>query len=185
VGLGYIGSELARKLRLGFRCRVLAHDPHADPRLAPAVDAERVADLDEMLKQTSVLCLCAELTSETRSMISKRELALLPEGAIVVNTARGPILDLDALSQALASGHLFGAGLDVTDPEPLAKDHPLYNRENVIFTPHTAGLTVETAEAQTRFAVDQVMTLLRGGAPTFPVNPQAWESPASRRPKAE
>lgn len=184
VGLGYIGSELARKLREGFRCRVLGHDPHVNPRLPLLAGVERVESLDDLLSQVSVLCLCAELTDETRHMISARELALLPKGAIVINTARGQILDLDALAGALASGHLFGAGIDVSSPEPLPEDHPLFSQDNVVFTPHVAGLTGETAEAQTRFSVKQVMSVIGGGEATFPVNPQAWEGKVSRRPEA-
>lgn len=183
LGLGYIGSELARKLRTAFRCRVLAYDPHVDTRLPPAVDAEIVESLDEMLEQAQALCICAELTDATRAMISTTELARLPNGAIVVNTARGQILDLDALAAALASGHLFGAGIDVSFPEPLPADHPLFAQDNVIFTPHTAGLSLEASAALTRSAVDQVMAVLEGRAPKFPVNPEAWEGAASRRPK--
>ena len=183
LGLGYIGSELARKLKVGFRCRVLAHDPHVDARLPPAVDAEIADRLDEMLGQAQALCICAELSDTTRNMISTNELARLPRGAIVVNTARGQILDLDALAAALASGHLFGAGIDVSYPEPLAGDHPLFAQDNVIFTPHTGGLSVETSAALTRSAVNQIMAVLDGREATFPVNPQAWEGAASRRPK--
>ncbi len=183
LGLGYIGSELARKLGTAFRCRVLAHDPYVDKRLPFTVGAEMIEDLDEMLKQVSILCICAELTDETREIISKRELALLPKGSIVINTARGAILDIDALSDALASGHIFGAGIDTTFPEPLPDSHPIYKQENVIFTPHTAGLTTTTATAQTRFAVNQVMCVVGGGDPIFPLNQQAWEGKASRQPK--
>lgn len=183
LGLGYIGSELARKLRGGFRCRVLAYDPHVDARLPPAVDAEIVESLDAMLGEAHALCICAELNDETRTMISSSQLASLPKGAIVVNTARGQILDLDALAAALEQGHLFGAGIDVSFPEPLPPDHPLFRQDNVIFTPHTAGLSVETSAALTRSAIDQVMTVLDGGEPAFPVNREAWESDASRRPK--
>ena len=183
IGLGYIGSELARKLNAGFRCRVLGYDPYVNPRIPFAAGVQMVERLDDMLKEVSVLCICAELTDETRNMISKRELALLPKESVVINTARGQILDLDALSDALASGHIFGAGIDTTYPEPLPSSHPLFAQENVIFTPHTAGLTTETATAQTQFSVSQIMTVLNGGAPTFPVNPEAWEGKASRQPK--
>lgn len=183
VGLGYIGSELARKLHHGFRCTVLGYDPHVNPRLPLAAGAQMVDRLDDLLKQVSVLCICAELNDETRNMISKRELALLPKGSVVVNTARGQILDLDALSDALGSGHVFGAGIDTTYPEPLPSSHPIFAQENVIFTPHTAGLTSETAIEQTRFSVSQIMDVVSGRAPTFPVNPDAWDGAASRQPK--
>ncbi len=183
LGLGYIGSEIARKLTTGFRCRVLGYDPYVDRRIPFTVGAEMVEDLDEMLKKVSVLCLCAELTEETREIISIRELALLPKGSVVINTARGAILDIDALTEALESGHIFGAGIDTTFPEPLPSSHPLLKHENVIFSPHIAGLTTSTATAQTRFAVDQVMCIVGGGEPTFPLNRQAWEGKVSRKPK--
>lgn len=183
LGLGYIGSELARKLSTAFRCKVLAYDPYVDKRIPYTVAAEMIEDLDAMLEKVSVLCICAALTDETRGIISKRALALLPKGAIVINTARGAILDIDALSGALASGHILGAGIDTTFPEPLPASHPIYEQENVIFTPHVAGLTTATATAQTRFAVNQVMCVVKGGEPTFPLNPQVWEGKGSRRPK--
>ncbi len=183
IGLGYIGSELARKLHHGFRCTVLGYDPHVNPRIPLTVGARMVDDLDDLLKQVSVLCICAELNDETRNMISKRELALLAKGSVVVNTARGQILDLDALSDALASGHIFGAGIDTTYPEPLPSSHPIFEQDNVVFTPHTAGLTSETATEQTRFSVSQIVDVISGRAPTFPVNPEAWDGKASRQPK--
>ncbi len=183
IGLGYIGSELARKLQTGFRCRVLGYDPYVNPRVPLTAGVKMVGDLDDLLREVSVLCLCAELTEETQEMISKRELALLPKGSVVVNTARGRILDLDALADALGSGHIFGAGIDTTYPEPLPPEHPIFARDNVIFTPHTAGLTSETATEQTRFSVSQILSVLDGCAPTFPVNPEAWDGEASRQPK--
>jgi phosphoglycerate dehydrogenase-like enzyme len=183
LGLGYIGSELTRKLTNGFRCRVLGYDPYVDRRIPYTVGAEMVDDLDEMLKQVSILCICAELTEESREIISARELALLPKGSVVVNTARGAILNIDALTEALETGHIFGAGIDTTFPEPLPASHPLLKHENVIFSPHIAGLTTLTATAQTRFAVNQVMCVVEGGEPTFPLNPQAWEGNVSRQPK--
>lgn len=182
LGMGYIGSELARKLTSGFRCRVIGYDPYVNKRIPLNVGAEMAENLNDMLRQVSVLCICAELTDETRNMISKRELELMPQGSVVTNTARGQILDLEALAEALASGHIMGAGIDVTYPEPLPSDHPIYEQDNVIFTPHTAGLTRETASAQTRFSVSQVMTVLNGEEPAFPVNPEAWSGSASRRP---
>lgn len=183
VGLGFIGSELARKLKYGFRCRVLGYDPYADPRLTRLVDAEMCVDLKEMLAQCQVLVLVPELTDETRMMIGEAELAALPKGAIVVNTGRGNVLDLDALSDALDSGHLFGAGLDVVFPEPLAAGHPLLNNPNVTFSPHVAGGTVESSIVSSESAADQILTAVSGDLPKFPVNPAAWEAANSRRPQ--
>jgi len=182
VGLGYIGAELARKLALGFDCRVLAYDPYVDPRLAFAARVEQVADLHTMLGRCDFLCVAAELTDETRKMIDATALAALPQGAIVVNAARGDIVDLDALDAALESGHLRAAGLDVVFPEPLPDGHPLLANPRVTFSPHTAGVTTEAASALTRSAAEQILTALEGRAPRYPVNPATWDGPLSRRP---
>lgn len=182
VGLGFIGSELARKLRYGFRCRVLGYDPYVDPRLARLADVELKTDLKQMLSECQVLVLVPELTDETRMMIGKEELAALPKGAIVVNTGRGNVLDLDALAAALDNGHLFGAGLDVVYPEPLPEDHPLLSNPDVTFSPHVAGGTVESSVASSESAADQILAALAGAMPKFPVNPAAWEGGISRRP---
>ena len=183
VGLGFIGSELARKLKYGFRCRVLGYDPYADPRLTRLVDAEMFTDLKEMLGQCQALVLVPELTDETRMMIAKDELAALPKGAIVVNTGRGNVLDLDALADALDSGQLFGAGLDVVFPEPLSDGHRLLKNPNVTFSPHIAGGTVESSIVSSESAADQILAAIVGEMPKFPVNPVAWEAENSRRPK--
>ena len=182
VGLGYIGSELATKLRLGFRCRVLAYDPYVNPRLANAAGVELRADLNDMLGECRVLCLCAELTDETRNMIGAKELARLPEGAVVVNAARGQLLDLDALVAALDSGRVAAAGLDVVYPEPLPPGHPLLKHPRAVLTPHTAGLSAETTARLARSAADQILKALGGEMPKFPLNPEAWDGPLSRRP---
>jgi len=135
-----------------------------------------------MLGQCDFLCVCAELTAETRTMIDAEALAALPRGAIVVNAARGNIVDLDALADALDSGHLRAAGLDVVFPEPLPAGHRLLSNRKVTFTPHLAGVTIEASAALSRSAVDQMLTVLAGGAPPCPVNPAAWNGDASRRP---
>jgi len=182
VGLGHIGAELARKLALGFRCRVLAYDPYVDPRLPPICGATMTATLDELLAESRVLCLVPELTDETRGIIGAGELARLPKGAIVVNTGRGAVLDLEALLAALDSGHLFAAGIDVVFPEPLPAGHPLLAHPKVVLTPHIAGMTAETSRRAAQSAADQLLAALRGEMPRFPVNPGVWQRPDSRRP---
>ncbi|MEK9671859.1 MAG: hydroxyacid dehydrogenase [Rhodospirillaceae bacterium] len=182
VGLGYIGGELARKLTVAFNCRVLAYDPYVDARLVHVSGAERCADLREMLSQCDIVAMAAELTEETREIIGAAELAALPKGAIVVNAARGRLIDLYALNDALESGHIRAAGLDVVYPEPLPADHPLLARDDVIFTPHTAGVTQEASKALAQSAARQITAALAGEMPPFPVNPEAWNAPNSRRP---
>jgi phosphoglycerate dehydrogenase-like enzyme len=181
VGLGYIGSELARKLNAAFNCNVLAYDPYVDPRVPNLCGATRIAKLEEMLPQISFLLLCPELTPESRNIIGAKELALLPRGAYVVNASRGGVLDLDALARALDSGQVAGAGLDVYQPEPPPKDHRILTHPNVILTPHTAGVTVETNVRGTKSAIDQILTALRGEMPPYPKNAAAWDRPNSRR----
>jgi D-3-phosphoglycerate dehydrogenase len=115
-------------------------------------------------------------------MIGVAELAALPVGAIVVNTGRGQVLQLDALAEALESGHLSAAGLDVVYPEPLNDDHPLLTNPQVTFSPHTAGGTVEATRALAQSASEQIQSVLKGAFPKFPVNRAAWEGEQSRRP---
>ncbi len=135
-----------------------------------------------MLRQSEVLVLVPELTDETRNMIGEKELNLLPKGAIVINTGRGAVLDLDALLAALDSGHVGAAGLDVVYPEPLPEGHPLFAHEGVTLSPHVAGGTIEASRGMTQSAVDQITTVLSGKLPSFPLNPQAWDGENSRKP---
>jgi phosphoglycerate dehydrogenase-like enzyme len=183
IGLGYIGSEIARKLRYGFRCRVLAYDPYVNPRIARLAEVELMPDLHAMLRQSQILVLVPELTPEARGMIGARELAALPKGAIVVNTGRGQVLDFLALDAALNRGHLFAAGVDAYYPEPLPTDHPLLKNPNVTFSPHIAGATNEASLALARSAADQILAALDGTMPPFPLNKAAWDGPHSRRPR--
>ncbi len=182
VGLGYIGAELAKKLRLGFNCRVVAYDPYVNPRLAYAAGVEIFGDLRGMLSECDLLCLAAELTDETRMIIGADELAALPKGAVVINAARGALLDLDALADALDSGHVAAAGLDVVSPEPLPSGHRLLTHPNTVMTPHTAGVTTEATNRLAHSACDQITAVLAGRLPQFPVNREVWDAANSRRP---
>ena len=183
VGVGYIGSEVARKLKYGFNCRVLGYDPYVQPRLARLAGIEMIADLGTMLSESQILVLVPELTAETRGMIGERELGSLPKGAIVINTGRGHVLDFSALNKALDSGHLFGAGIDAFYPEPLPGDHPLLKNPRVTLSPHIAGATVEASLLLARSAAEQILAALEGTLPAFPVNRAAWEGARSRRPR--
>jgi phosphoglycerate dehydrogenase-like enzyme len=182
VGIGYIGSELARKLKYGFRCRVLGYDPYVNPRLARLADVEMMSDLHAMLCESQVLVLVPELTPETRNMIGANELATLPKDAIVINTGRGQVLDFLALHGALQNGHLFAAGIDAFHPEPLSNEHPLLTNPRITFSPHIAGTTIEASLQLARSAADQILTALRGDLPAFPVNKAAWKGSRARRP---
>jgi D-3-phosphoglycerate dehydrogenase len=165
VGIGAIGSALAERWRpLGGR--VVAYDPYN----AAGDGVEAAASLDELLAQASVLSLHVPLTDETRGLIGERELALLPDGAFVVNTSRGEVVDAAALRAALASGRLGGAALDVWEPEPIDPGDPVLTEPNVIVTAHYAGYSEESFDDLRRRIVDQVLEIRDGRAPRWTLN---------------
>lgn len=152
VGYGAVGSRVARVLG-AFGARVMVHDPYAHGE----IHGLRIATLDELLRRSRVISLHARLTAETRGLLGARELALLPPGAVVVNAARGPLLDEDALCEALERGHLSAAALDTYAQEPLpagSRLHALADR--VVLTPHLGGASRAVAEKAARIAAEEV-----------------------------
>ncbi len=169
VGLGAVGARVATLLS-AFGARVLAHDPFADPTTVdPAV---RLVDLPELLATSNVVSVHARLTPQTRGMFDKVAFAAMPRGAYFVNTARGELVDTDALTEALASGHLAGAALDVFDPEPPPGDHPLRGMPNVLATPHLAGASQQTATVSAGRIAEAAAGFLVSGRLTHCVNPE-------------
>ncbi|MGQ9548688.1 MAG: hydroxyacid dehydrogenase [Roseiflexus sp.] len=179
VGLGRIGRRVAQICRYGLEMRVLAYDPLVSEETFAVTDVERAATLNDLLPQVQFLSLHCALTPETRHLIGRRELELLPPGAMLINVSRGAVVDQAALIAALNSGHLAGAGLDVFDPEPLPRDHPLLRLPNVIATPHIASYTTDGARAMHIGVAQQVIQLLRGERPPYIVNPEAWSGQRS------
>jgi D-3-phosphoglycerate dehydrogenase len=149
VGAGRIGSEVARRAR-AFGMRVVVHDPFLSEEHARALDVER-ATLDHVLESADVLSMHVPMTESTAGMIGADQLARLRKGAVLINAARGGIVDERALQEALVSGHLRGAALDVYENEPLQPDHPLRSLPNVVLTPH---LGAATEEAQHHVALE-------------------------------
>lgn len=139
VGFGAIGRRVA-ELLAPFGTEVLVHDPYL-----PEDSGLRSTPLDDLLTRSNVLTIHARLTFETAGLVGRRELAMLPGGAIVVNCARGGLLDYDALCDELDSGHLFGAAVDVFPEEPLPEDSRLLRTPNLVMTPHLAGASRRTA----------------------------------------
>ena len=138
VGLGGIGREVAKRGK-GFGMTVWATKRRATEP-PPYVDRQETSDrLMAMLPEADVVVLCVPLTEETRGMIGAEQFAAMPDGSYLINIARGPVVDTEALMTALQDGTLAGAGLDVTDPEPLPAEHPLWQIENLIITPHVAA----------------------------------------------
>ncbi|MET1127700.1 MAG: NAD(P)-dependent oxidoreductase [Thermoproteota archaeon] len=144
VGLGHIGSRVAEILVRGFGARVIAYDPYIDPSRAGQLGVELVGSLEELVRQSDIVSIHAPLTSETRHMISRDVLKKAKRGLILVNTARGAIVDMDALLWALDKGVVSFAALDVFDPEPLPPNHPILARRNVVLSPHIAVFTHTT-----------------------------------------
>ena len=178
VGCGAIGRAVARRLR-GFECRVLAFDPLLDPESATALAVE-LAPLERLLAEADVVSLHAALTPESRGLIGATELRRMKPTAILINTARGPLVDEDALVRALTEGWIAGAGLDAYADEPLRPDHPLRHLPNCLATPHCAFNTVEAAEATNRAVAETLLAVLRGGCPENVLNPGVFASPRLR-----
>jgi D-3-phosphoglycerate dehydrogenase len=155
VGYGAIGRRVARVL-VAFGARVLVSDPYVDD---PGVE---LVELDELLARSRVVSLHARLTPETQGLIGARELALLPAGAVLVNTARGGLVDEDALVDALASGRLGAAGLDVYAVEPPPRHARIRRAPRVVLAPHLAGATRQTAERAIAMVADEVARYVNG-----------------------
>lgn len=161
VGLGRLGAKVAGYGR-AFDMRVLGLARSEVAARSAALGAEPAASLDDLLARADVVSLHVTLTPQTRGLIGARELALMKPGAVLVNTARGPIVDEAALIEALRSGRLAGAALDVFDREPLPLDHPLRSLPNVVATPHLGYVTEETYRAWYGQALHDVEAWLAG-----------------------
>ncbi len=170
VGLGQIGSRVADLLR-GFGVRLLAADPYIDPDVATERGVELV-DLDRLLVDSDIVSLHARLTDETRGMLDKAAFARMRPGAYLVNTARGELIDEAALVDALASGQLSGAALDVYSPEPPAPDNPLLAMPQVLAVSHLAGASKEVAQRAARRIAAEVSRFVRGEPLLHCVNPE-------------
>ena len=168
VGFGRIGQAVARRAT-GFGMRVLYHSHHrADPQVEAALGATMVT-FDELLAEADFVCVHVPLTAETQGMIGAEALSKMKSSAILVNTARGPIVDTDALLAALESRTIRAAALDVTDPEPLPPDHPLAQRDDCLIVPHIGSATYATRARMAVVAAENILAGIRGDPVPFPV----------------
>jgi D-3-phosphoglycerate dehydrogenase len=179
VGLGNIGTRMAEIARVAFHMRVLAYDPYVDADTCAARGTEKV-DLQTLLSESDVVTVHCPLTADSRDMINAAAYQTMKPGALFINTARGGIHDEAALYDALASGHLAGAGLDVWSVEPPPADHPLLSLDNVIASPHTAGVTDDARRRVVAISIDQIVDILEGRRPPRLINPDAWSSYSQR-----
>lgn len=161
VGFGGTGSEVARRAH-GFGMRILAIDPDVTERPDYVEALSQPERLIEMASNADVLFVCCPLTRDTYHLIDGDVFDAMPERSYVINVTRGPIIDLEALMAALDSGKLAGAGLDVTEPEPLPDDSPLWRYDNVIITPHTAGASQYRVGRVQNRVIENIGRLSRG-----------------------
>jgi phosphoglycerate dehydrogenase-like enzyme len=171
VGAGNIGRQLAERLQ-GWDCRLIYHDiQEVPPELSARLGLERVT-LDALLHTADVVTLHVPLTAETRAMIGERELGLLKPTAVLINTCRGPVLDEAALVDALRAGRLAGAALDVLENEQNVAGNPLLDMDNVVVTPHTAGMAMEAVHKSVVFALTNAARVVAGEPPQSVVLPE-------------
>jgi D-3-phosphoglycerate dehydrogenase len=176
VGFGRIARAIARKLS-GFEMKVLAYDPLVSSESAAAEGAS-VVGLDEVLSRADVISLHCPLTAQTRHLIDEGALRQMKPSAVLLNTARGPVVDEGALAAALAEGRIAGAGLDVLEQEPPDPANPLLRLDNVVVTPHMAAYSDEYLENCWRLSVETVLALAGGHWPPSHVNrpePPRWD----------
>ena len=174
VGFGRIGREVARRGR-GFGMRILYHDVHpATPEEEAELGARRV-ELDELLRESDFVSLHVNLTPETHHLVDAEALRAMKPTAVLVNTSRGPVVDPDALTDALRGGEIFAAGLDVTDPEPLPADHPLVSLPNCVVVPHIASASKVTRGKMAAMAAANLLAGLRGERLPTPINPEVYQ----------
>lgn len=182
VGVGNIGKAVARRAA-GFQMRLLGYDPalSAPPQDAPPIE---LTTLERLLAESDYVVLCAPATEQTRHIIDARRLAAMKPAAFLINTARGSLVDEEALLTALLSGQIAGAALDVFEHEPLPADHPLRQAPNVILSPHNAFNAVEAAAEMGRRSVENVLAAMEGRIPPGLLNAEVLASPALRTPLA-
>lgn len=174
VGLGRIGTAVCKKAK-AFGMRLIVHDPYIPLVVIEELGAESV-NFDKLLAESDYISIHAPLTDETRQLFGLEQFKKMKPTAYIINTSRGELIDKEALVNALSSVYLAGAGLDVTDPEPLEPNDPLLKMENVIITAHTAFYSERSMSELSRRSVDAVLSVLNGQWPRDLVNPSVKES---------
>ena len=180
VGLGNVGSRVAELCRGLFRMRVLAYDPYLTRETIAARGAEKVDNLHDLLRQADYVSINCPHTAETRGMIGAREYAVMQPHAYFITTARGGIHDEAALADALRDRRIAGAGLDVWEDEPPPSDHPLLKFDNVLVSPHIAGITRQSRHNIAKIAAEQLLDVLDGKRPPRLLNPDVWPAYCDR-----
>jgi glyoxylate reductase len=171
VGFGRIGKAMAYRA-LGFGMRVIYYDP-SEKKAYPDLNATQVG-FETLLDESDFISLHTPLTPETRHLIDSEALSKMKSNAVLINTARGPVVDPDALYEALKENRIFGAGLDVTDPEPISMDSPLLTLDNIVIVPHIASASKASREKMSWMAAQNLIAGLKGERLPNCVNPQVY-----------
>ena len=174
IGLGNVGSRVAELCRGLFQMRVLAYDPYLTAEVMRERGVEKVATLEELLRQSDYVSTNCPHTAETRGMMGAAAFAMMQPHAYYITTARGGIHDEAALAEALTQKQIAGAGLDVWEDEPPPTDHPLLQFDNVLVSPHTAGITRQSRYNIAKIAAEQMLDILDGKKPPRLLNPEVW-----------
>ncbi len=180
VGLGNVGSRVAELCRGLFQMRVLAYDPYLSKTAMATRGAEKVDVVDDLLRQADYVSINCPHTAETSGMIGARQYALMQPHAYFITTARGGIHDEAALTDALREKQIAGAGLDVWEEEPPPTDHPLLKFDNVLVSPHIAGITRQSRHNIAKIAAEQLLGVLDGKRPPRLLNPEVWPAYCDR-----
>ncbi|MDO4670431.1 MAG: D-isomer specific 2-hydroxyacid dehydrogenase family protein [Aerococcus sp.] len=164
IGIGNTGSAVAEILRYGFRCEVTAYDPYKSQLYMDQFGVKKV-DYETLLRQSDVICLCANLTEENYHMIDAQALNLMKDGVYISNSARGALVDQEAMIESLQTGRVAGYATDVLEVEPGRSDHPLLAFDNVMITPHTSAYTKECVKAMGEKCVDDCEKIVKHQLP--------------------
>jgi len=180
IGLGNIGFKVLELLKPFKPKKILAYDPYIPASLIRTAGAEPTSSLDELLINSDIITIHTPLTPETRHLFDREKFAKMKRGVCLINTARGGIIDTDALLWALEEGIVGFAALDVFDPEPVPPDHPILQYENVILTPHIGSGTVKSYAMMDEYSIAESLRILKGEKPLWILNPEVLKSPKLR-----
>ena len=180
IGLGHVGTRVAELCRGLFQMRVIAYDPYLTTGQIAAKGAEKALTLEDLLRAADYVSVNCPHTAETRGMMGAAQFAAMQKHAYFITTARGGIHDEAALAAALSAKQIAGAGLDVWEDEPPPSDHPLLHFDNVVVSPHTAGITRQSRHTIAKIAAEQIIDILDGKKPPRLLNPEVWPGYAER-----
>ena len=174
VGIGRIGSMVARRAAAAYNMKVIAFDPYIRPETADRLGVSILARMDDVFGQADVVSLHTPLTPETRGLVNEAKFRLMKPTSFLINFSRGEVVDEKALCMALRSGVIAAAAIDVYDPEPPLRDNPLFGLENILLSPHSAALTEECVIRMATGAAEGIVDVLSGKKPQFIVNPDVF-----------